>query len=150
VAHIRVKHLGMICGGTGIAVMYPVVRAIVNNPKDETTVSLMVANRKEDDIIFRTELEALAKDPRVKIYYILSEGPSEWEGSKGYINKQLIQKTMPAPGKDTFMWVCGPPEMDKALARQLVELGYPKDRTVVASKGSYRARIMFKFLLGLL
>jgi cytochrome-b5 reductase len=51
----------MLAGGTGITPMYQVVRAICEDPEDETQVSLVYANREEGDILLREELEALAE-----------------------------------------------------------------------------------------
>lgn len=141
---IKVKNLGLICGGTGINVFYPVIRAIVNNPEDKTQVTLLFANNSEEDILFKAELDEAAKDPRIKVYYTLAKPPAKWEGYEGFVTKKMIQETMPQAGNDTFMWVCGPQEMDDALKGQLEELKYPKFRTVIASYYRCYMRIAFR------
>lgn len=51
---------------------------------------------------------------------------------------------MPPGGKDTFIWVCGPPGMDDAVEQQLKELKYPTDKLVIASKLGYLFKIIFR------
>jgi len=128
-AEFKVERLGLICGGTGIAVMYPIVKKILDDPTDKTTVNLLFTNRTEQDILLRSELETAASDPRFKIYYSLDNPPAEWQGFTDYVTKEMIQKTMPAPSRDTFMWVCGSKAMDKMVGGQFAELNYPRDRS---------------------
>jgi len=143
-AYIPVKKLGLIGGGTGICVFYPIIIAILNNPHDKTQVTLLMANNAEEDIIFKAELEEAAKDPRIKVHYTLAKPPINWKGYEGFVDRKMIQETMPEPGNDSFIWVCGPPEMDNALAGELEELKYPKLRTVIGSW--YRSYLRIGFM----
>ncbi len=63
----------MIAGGTGIAPMYQVVRALLDDPTDQTRLHLLFANRTEQDILMREELEEAAKDPRIKVHYTVDQ-----------------------------------------------------------------------------
>jgi len=65
----KIKHFGLICGGTGIAPMYQVIKSILDNPQDQTRVSVLFGNKSEEDILMREELEAAASDPRITVYY---------------------------------------------------------------------------------
>jgi len=60
------------------------------------------------------------------------------------VTKEMIQKTMPPPSKDTFMWVCGPEPMDETVAGLLSDLKYDKARTVIASSLWGYMRIMLR------
>jgi cytochrome-b5 reductase len=53
------KNLGMIVGGTGITPAYQIIRAICEDPEDNTKVSLVYANHTEEDILLRRELARL-------------------------------------------------------------------------------------------
>lgn len=139
-ASMAFKQLGLICGGTGINVVYPVLKAIADNPKDMTTVTLLYANRSENDILMKEELDALQSDPRIKIYHVISNASSEWKGFKGYVTPEMIKQTMPAPGKDSFVFACGPVDMDKAVEKQLLQLKYKKSRMFIASDLGYFGR----------
>ncbi len=63
----------MIAGGTGIAPMYQVVRALLDDPTDKTKLHLLFANRSEADILMKDELEQAAKDPRIKLHYVVDQ-----------------------------------------------------------------------------
>ena len=63
----------MIAGGTGIAPMYQVMRALLDDPTDQTKLHLLFANRSEQDILMRKELEEAAKDPRIKVHYTVDQ-----------------------------------------------------------------------------
>ena len=103
-----IKKLGMIAGGTGITPMLQVIRAILKNPNDKTKMWLIFANKTEDDILLRKELEAIPKD-RLKLFYTLDEPPAGWKGGKGFINEEMCQEHLPSPGPDTMIFNCGPP-----------------------------------------
>jgi len=127
------KKLGMIAGGTGITPMLQVAAAILNDPADATTVSLIYANQTEDDILVRDLLEAyVAKYPtRFKVHYTLDRPPKGWKYSAGFITDTMIAEHLPGPQESSLVLMCGPPPMVKfACQANLDKLGYPKDRQV--------------------
>ncbi len=67
----KIKHFGLICGGTGIAPMYQVVKSILDNPNDQTRCTVLFGNKTEEDILMKEELEAAASDPRITVYHTL-------------------------------------------------------------------------------
>jgi cytochrome-b5 reductase len=50
----------MLAGGTGITPCYQVAAAVLKDPADTTTVSLIFGNISADDILIKEELDALA------------------------------------------------------------------------------------------
>ena len=50
----------MIAGGTGITPMYQVAKALLQDPQEYTTISLIYANLSEADILIKDELDKLA------------------------------------------------------------------------------------------
>ena len=52
---------GMIAGGTGITPMYQVAKALLTDPGEATSISLIYANVTEDDILLRKELNELSQ-----------------------------------------------------------------------------------------
>lgn len=50
------SRLAMLAGGTGITPMYQVLKAVLNNPDDDTVCSLVYANQTEEDILLREEV----------------------------------------------------------------------------------------------
>merc|ERR1712008_93029 len=73
----QAKKFGMVAGGTGITPMLQVIKAVLGDDNDKTTMSLLYANKTEDDILCRYELEALAKahPDRFTVHYTLDTPP---------------------------------------------------------------------------
>jgi cytochrome-b5 reductase len=122
------KRIGMLAGGSGITPMYQLIRAICEDPRDTTEVSLIYANRTEEDILLRSELEAFArKYPRnLKVFYLLDKPSPDWKGGVGYVTKELMAERFPAADSDSKVMLCGPPGMVNAAKKALVELGFEK------------------------
>lgn len=127
------RKIGMIAGGTGITPMYQLIRAICEDESDTTDVSLIYANRTEDDILLRQELEAFATHyPRnLKIWYMLDHPPDNWAYGSGYVTPKVMRAKLPAPSADTKVMLCGPPGMINAAKKGLAGLGF-QDPGVVA------------------
>ena len=111
----KLSEVGLICGGTGITPAYQIIKAITKDKKDKTKVRLLYANKTEDDILLRDELDELAsKFPRkFKLHYTLDEPPHNWKYSKGFINEDMIKEHMPQYSKKAMVMMCGPPPMIK-------------------------------------
>lgn len=129
----RAKHFGLIAGGTGITPVMQVCKAIFRDSQDtSTTMSVLYANQTEDDILLRNELELLAEEypNRFKIHYTVDRPPAGWKYSTGFINKDMLEKSMPKAASDgsSQILMCGPPPMIKfACIPNLTELGYKSD-----------------------
>ena len=126
------RAIGMLAGGTGITPMFQVAQAMLQNPNEKTTISLIFANVSFDDILLKDELEDLAKrNPgRFSVYYVLNEAPPEWKGGVGFITAAMIEAHLPAPSAkdDVLIMRCGPPPMMKAMEQHLNALGYSQDQ----------------------
>ncbi|KAF2666847.1 ferredoxin reductase-like protein [Microthyrium microscopicum] len=141
------EHIAFIAGGTGITPMFQIARAIFNNPKDKTKVSLIFGNVSEADILLKKEFEELENEypNRFKAFYVLDQAPKDYTGryQTGFITKDLLKTVLPAPsgGDAVKVFVCGPPGLYKAisggkkspadqgeLTGYLQELGYTKDQ----------------------
>lgn len=120
------EKIGMVAGGTGITPMYQLIRAICENPRDLTQVSLIYANRTESDILLRRELDGFARKypGNLKIYYVLEQTPKEWTGGSGYVTKNMMEERLAAPSATTKVFLCGPPPMVDAVKKSLNTLGY--------------------------
>lgn len=66
-------YLSSIQGGSGITPMLQIIKAILKNPDDLTSISILFANRTEDDILCREELEGIRDEypHRVKLWFTL-------------------------------------------------------------------------------
>lgn len=123
------RKIGMLAGGTGITPMYQLIRAICEDPRDTTEVSLIYANRTEGDILLREELEAFARryPQNLKMHYLLDNPPEGWAYGAGFVTRELMAERFPNPQEeDVKVMLCGPPGMVNAAKKSLTELGYEK------------------------
>ncbi|KZL67434.1 oxidoreductase nad-binding domain-containing protein [Colletotrichum incanum] len=122
------KKIGMLAGGTGITPMYQLIRAICEDDRDTTEVSLIYANRSEADILLRDELEAFARryPKNFKLHYLLDSPPENWTYGVGYVTQEMMAERFPAPGDGSRVMLCGPPGMVAAAKKSLANLGFEK------------------------
>ena len=120
------KSIGMIGGGTGITPLYQLIRAICEDPNDNTQVTLIYGNRSESDIMLKDKLDGYARTAshKFKVHYVLDQPGPEWKGGRGHVTKELLSETMPKASPDSKMLLCGPPGMVNAMKKNLVELGF--------------------------
>ncbi|XP_076955284.1 nitrate reductase [NADH]-like [Bidens hawaiensis] len=87
------KKLAMFAGGTGITPIYQVMQAIFKDPEEDTKMYLVYADRTEDDILLRDELDAWAQkyEDRVKVWYVVGKSVREgWKYSVGFVNEDIM------------------------------------------------------------
>ncbi|EGU77406.1 hypothetical protein FOXB_12086 [Fusarium oxysporum f. sp. conglutinans Fo5176] len=120
------KKIGMIAGGTGITPMFQVIRAICEHDRDTTEISLIYANRTEQDILLREELDRFARryPKNFKVHYMLDQPPANWEFGSGYVTRELMKEKLPSPSAESRVFLCGPPGMVNASKKALVDLGF--------------------------
>jgi len=129
----RTKEIGMIAGGTGITPMLQLIRQVQKDPRDKTKLWLIYANKTEEDILVRKELEeCAAKDPdRFKLWYTVDSAPANWKYSEGFINEEMVKAHLPAPSIDSVVLLCGPPPMIKyACLPNLEKVGHQENRII--------------------
>nr|CAB3481271.1 unnamed protein product [Digitaria exilis] len=128
----KVRRVAMIAGGSGIAPVYQVIQAVLRDqPEDTTEMHLVYANRTEDDILLRDELDRWAKEfpERLKVWYVVDQvkRPEEgWEYSVGFVTEDILREHVPeGDGDDTLALACGPPAMiELAVSPSLEKMKY--------------------------
>lgn len=119
--------IGMVAGGTGITPMFQIIRAICESDRDTTEISLIYANKTEEDILLRQELDTFARRyPTIfRVYYVLEKHSREWKSGSGYVTKNMMAERFPSPRDEgSKVLVCGPSGMVTAAKGLLVSLGY--------------------------
>lgn len=123
------RRLLMVCGGTGITPMWQVLNAICSDVSDTTKIKLVFANVTEDDILMRDQLDQLDRDEdSFSIYYVLNNPPTGWTGGTGFVTKEILDQEFGPPQDDSFVLMCGPPPMNKAMKSILGAMGYKDDQ----------------------
>ncbi|KAK4493367.1 hypothetical protein RD792_017737 [Penstemon davidsonii] len=129
------KKLAMIAGGSGITPIYQVMQAILKDPEDETEMYVVYANRTEDDILLRDELDGWAETypNRVKVWYVVQESVKEdWKFSVGFVTESVLREHIPTSSGDTLALACGPPPMLQfAVNPNLEKMGYDLKETLL-------------------
>lgn len=128
------NNIGMIAGGTGITPMYQFIRAICEDPADNTKVTLLYGNQTENDILMRQELSEFATQfpGQFKIHNVLEKPPQAWTGDKGLITQSLMEKLLPPVQQGSKYMVCGPDGMVKAVKKSLVAMGCEEPRPALS------------------
>ncbi|MBQ3004511.1 MAG: 2Fe-2S iron-sulfur cluster binding domain-containing protein [Clostridia bacterium] len=108
-----------IAGGSGITPFLSLARAIDQGDED-CFLTLLYGCRTSDEILFRTELDALSeKNEKINVVYMLSH--SDEDGyEKGFVGADIIKKYAPCGNYSIF--VCGPGGMYKFLESELLKL----------------------------
>ncbi|KAG2142479.1 hypothetical protein DEU56DRAFT_972043 [Suillus clintonianus] len=130
-----VKEVGMICGGSGITPILQVLRSILQNAESETRVWVISANKTEQDILCREELDMLFTShsrERFKLHYTLSIAPDEWPYSVGRINDVLLSEHMPRHSEHGLILACGPDAMIAHVIKPgLQNMGWDIEKSLV-------------------
>mmetsp|Transcript_6265 Transcript_6265/g.17397 ORF Transcript_6265/g.17397 Transcript_6265/m.17397 type:complete len:322 (+) Transcript_6265:86-1051(+) len=154
----RWADLGMVAGGTGIAPMLQMARAILADPAERTRLWIVFANRQEEDILMRSEMDLLARRHagRLRIRYVLSQPPPVWAGGRGWVGMQdLGPPHLPEPAGGTMIMVCGRDEfLDTVCGRTVRAPPVPGEKKGPKVQGSlagllaasgYEAQHVYKF-----
>ena len=126
--HKFAKKLAMLAGGTGITPIYQVMQAILKDSEDDTQMFVVYANRTEDDILLRDELDAWAEKypERVKVWYVVEKSIKEgWNYGLGFVTESILREHVPLASETTLALACGPPPMIQfAINPNLEKMGY--------------------------
>ncbi|EAZ24763.1 hypothetical protein OsJ_08536 [Oryza sativa Japonica Group] len=130
------RRLAMVAGGTGITPVYQVIQAVLwDQPDDGTEMHVVYANRTEDDMLLREEIDrwAAAHPARLKVWYVVSKvaRPEDgWEYGVGRVDERTLREHLPPGDGETLALVCGPPAMVECTVRPgLEKMGYDLDKS---------------------
>ena len=132
----RKKNILFIAGGTGITPFFQIIKAILNDSRDTTRMFLLYANRTEEDILLRTQLEeySIQYPKRLFLWYTIDRPiqPQKWSYSVGYVNNDIIKEHFPQYNPDFVALLCGPPGfVHQAAKTSLLSLEWPESDILV-------------------
>lgn len=147
----RIRQVGLLAGGTGIAPMVQILRAYLHNtvgagrpegaePPDpsRTGVRLVYAAERDYDLAF-TDLLADIKEKyseHFDYYTVLNQPPLGWTAGVGYVDDDTMRKYLVYPPRDDqLIVICGPPAYERAMGKLLKELGFPRHSFFSYSEG---------------
>lgn len=114
-----------IAAGSGITPFLPMIRNLSKTNRMGDNV-LMYANKKEEDIILREELNELLGD---KFTNVLSREVSD-SCEYGKIDKEFLKSRI--TDTSIFYYVCGPESFNDNIKEYLLSLGVDEDKIQVA------------------
>jgi len=132
---VTFARVNLILGGSGITPGYQLLNRILRTKGDKTEIRVVDANKTEEDILLREEMDELQKNhpQQIKITHVLSHPKDEksWKGEHGHVNEEIIKKVCFEPDEKTACFLCGPPTMiQKAAVPALTDWGFKEDKNL--------------------
>jgi predicted ferric reductase len=128
--HPEEEELVFIAGGIGVTPLMSMLR-YMRDKKETLPVTLLYGNPNQDSIVFREELEGMEKGefPSLKVMHVLSNPIKDWDGEKGYIDREKIEKYCGDNLSQKGFYVVGPPLLIKNSIQSLRDMGV-KDKQI--------------------
>ena len=116
------KKVICLAGGSGITPFVSMAKAIRDGDED-FEMTLLYGSRNYENILFRKELDAIAKEcDKVKVVHVLSDEAEVKKGTEnGFITAELIKKYAPE-NEEYSIFICGPQQMYNFLDSELGKL----------------------------
>jgi len=124
-------NLVFLAGGVGIT---PFMSMIRNQSKsnDKKNIFLLYGSKKENDTIFKSELDRI-NGKWLKIIYLFSQEDNPKKiYEKGYINKEIIKKYV-EDRENSLFYICGPESMKRLCEKELKALGINNKNIIIES-----------------
>lgn len=110
----------LIGGGLGIT---PVRALLASLPADPGDITLIYRVSREDDVVFRSEIDELGRRKGAQVHYLV--GPRT--RSPDPIGPEVLASLVP-DARERDVYLCGPTGMTDATAASLRSLGVPRSR----------------------
>lgn len=124
------KHYFLFAGGSGITPMMSIIRTVLK-VEANSCITLVYANRNKNSVIFKNELEELAKTEKARLDVVHSYDTADmfWFGLKGFLTADTVKKQVMKHdrGMTNEFYICGPGAMMDTVKNGLLEMNIPKD-----------------------
>lgn len=127
-------------GGIGVTPFRSMIKYVTDKHLS-ISIAMFDSNRNEKNILYKNEFDKwAAENKNLKIVYaVTEEAASSWDGEKGRISKEMLQRHINAHViNNSIFYVCGPPGMLKAMHDLLQkDLQIPKERIKIEEFTGY-------------
>jgi len=133
----RMKELVLIGGGCGVTPFISMVRYVTDRNLP-IKITYIYSCRAPEFILYYDELRRIAKEhSNINVIFTCTrETPPDWNGERGRVNADMINRHVKIGVTDQYFMLCGPPEMVKGTVEILKSLGVPDDRIIFESWSS--------------
>jgi predicted ferric reductase len=116
-----------IAGGSGITPIMSMLRTLADQGNRQSLL-LIYANVTWDDVIFREELPELEDKLNLRLVHVLEKPPDDWEGERGFVTAEIIERHTEEAWQDPEYFICGPDPMLDAVESALETLHVPMQK----------------------
>ncbi|XP_040216367.1 NADH-cytochrome b5 reductase-like isoform X2 [Rana temporaria] len=132
---IKFGELLMLCSGTGLAPMIPILTSVTDNEQDETFVTLVVCFRTFKNIYMKNFLQEQARFWNVRLFYVFSQEQSlenlpmsyKKNSKIGRINSTFLEMVLGTCRRKPYTLICGSVSFTEDMIHMVNELGHNKD-----------------------
>jgi NAD(P)H-flavin reductase len=121
------KNLLIIGAGIGLAPLRPVIQHAFDHRQDYGHITLLVAARRPDLLVFREEYPEWQTVPDTEFHVTVDAADETWTGHVGLVT-ELQAKVEPSP-QDAVAITCGPPIAIKFVIQLLQKQGFRSEQT---------------------
>lgn len=124
-----VTHLYLLAAGTGFTPMARLIQLALQDLDTNRKTKLLFFNRREEDILWRSELDELAaNNERFQVAYVLSEPCESWTERKGRVDESMLKDFLNRPdGSKCYVCVCGPTAFTELTTGLLKQQGFSEE-----------------------
>jgi len=119
--------LFLIMGGIGVTPAMSILRTM-RDDAEKRPVTLIYGNKDWETIAFRDELEELREALQLRLVHLLEEPADDWDGERGFVTEELLQKLLPDRPETYQYLICGPKPLMDVAETSLRDLGIAWDR----------------------
>jgi ferredoxin-NADP reductase len=114
----------LLAGGSGVVPFRSMLRHR-SARRSLVPIRLLYSSRSLSEVIYKEELEGLAKGDGVEVRFTLTrEWPEDWPGYRRRIDPELLREISWPPESRALTFICGPTAFVEAAANGLVQLGH--------------------------
>ncbi|WP_305982011.1 ferredoxin--NADP reductase [Roseivirga thermotolerans] len=121
------RNIVLIGGGSGITPLMSLAKSTLSQ-EPASRVTLLYANRDEENIIFKKQIEELAKEDQFEVVHVLENNDSGYGQHEGYLSESIIEQVKnELKDESAEYFICGPTPMMDIAVSALSNLGVPQD-----------------------
>jgi ferredoxin-NADP reductase len=117
----------LVAGGSGVVPLMAMLRHRAA-ARSDAPARLLYSSRTFEDVIYRDELDALAKKDGLEVFHTLTRAqPSGWSGYARRIDDRMIADVAKPFGMRALVFICGPTALVETAANAAEGAGVPAE-----------------------